>query len=261
MSQLPRALWLTTTAIVICIALATSAGGCSTNLRSDPLQSMWTYGSGPMRTERRPLSGPVRTIVASTLHLRVVTAQTPFLELRCPSDVLPLIETTVDDGTLCIRLRSGIISTNGEMSVTVGLPGLDGLYLDGACTAEVDGMSGDDAEIELSGASSATVSGSAGQVRVSCSGASHADLGQMAAELWEVDCSGASSCTLAGTAQEVDLTATGASTIAASALDPARARTSAHGASRITLGQVGVLEQDTSGASEITALGSQAEAP
>ena len=258
MNFFTRLLWLAV--VVIAVILATRFSHCS--IHNGSLN--WSIvGSGPVRTERRTLGGPVRTIEASGIvRVRVVTAQTASITMRGSSDLLPLIETELRGNNLRIGLRGGTwIASTEESVVTIATPGVSELHLSGTCQADVEHLTGDQCVIDLSGASNATVGGCAEHVLVTCSGTSDVQLTELSAKTWSVNCTGASSCLLGGTARSAELKTSGTSSILADHMRLDHARATATGASDITLGHARDVQQTSTGTSRITIADGEAEEP
>lgn len=170
---------------------------------------------GPVRTETRPVGAFEAIEVLSPIDLVVRQAGQPALELSADEDVLPLIETRVEDRrhgrTLSIRLRSGhavnlrapiratvdvvtlrALSAKGSGSVEVGAlqtPALR-LSLAGSGSVRFDDLSADELEISVAGSGDVVARGKVAKAKVSIAGSGDVDMTNLAADAATVSIAG-----------------------------------------------------------------------
>lgn len=115
------------------------------------------------------------------------------VQLKGDSNILPLIETRVEDGVLHIQPKDGeSFSTKQPIQVTLFMDGLEHLELSGAVHSDVSGVKSERLGLELSGASRVRLEGAAQRLDLDMSGASAVSaMGLMADEV-RAEMSGAS---------------------------------------------------------------------
>ena len=147
------------------------------------------------------------------------------------------MDVRVNGKTLEVKIdrRGGLFdwSNRKRVGLTITVPTIDELKLSGASKASlVDFGHFDDLNIDMSGACRTVFDG---------------DVNKLNVEL-----SGASNIVLRGHADQMEADLGGASKIEAQGMQIDRAKVDAGGASRASLGQVGSLDSETSGASKVT---------
>jgi len=151
-------------------------------------------------------------------------------------DDLDDINVKVSGNTLDVSLdHSGLFSWNNRkrIGLTITVPSIEELKLSGASKASLTGFEHyNDLNIEMSGACRTVFDGSVDNLSVNLSGASN--------------------IVLRGHANKLDADLSGASKIEGTSMNIEKATVDASGASHATLGQVGSLDSETSGASKVT---------
>lgn len=208
-------------------------------------------GDGKSKTESRPATGFTAVDIQTVCKVDIKPGDKSAVEVTADENLLPIISAEVKDGTLVIRSTQNFSSGIG-IKVVITTPALKEVKASGASTVTMDGASGDDFKLELSGASKVDWKGAAKKLTAKVSGASKATLSGTADTL-HADCNGASHVKAydlaAGTAVVV---AEGASTIEVNAKEKLDAK--AHGASTVRfLPTVKDYTQSLSGASKVEA--------
>ncbi|GAB3895064.1 PspC domain-containing protein [Spirosoma agri] len=146
------------------------------------------------------------------------------------------VNVKVDGNTLNVSIdRNGLFdwSNRKRIGLTITVPSINELKLSGASKASLTGFPNyNDLNIEMSGACRTVFDGSVKKLTLSLSGASNA--------------------VLRGHANELEADLNGASKVEATSMGIDKASVDATGASHATLGQVGSLDSETSGASKVT---------
>lgn len=116
---------------VSCLALALSgvvgAGPLFAQVISTDTHVGWhdmIVGSGRIVSETRPISMPDRIEIVGSTNMIVLQGDAVSLRLRGDDNILPVIETVVEDGTLTIRGR-GSFSPSEPVSAVLTVPSLD----------------------------------------------------------------------------------------------------------------------------------------
>ena len=122
------------------------------------------------------------------------------IQVTAQADVLPVVTTTVSEGTLQIGLSEAVLGA-GEIDVVVVTPTLDGADLSGGSHLDLGAIDLGELGITLSGGSriGTAAPGTVGSLDLEASGGSRADLGALTAEVVNVDASGGSNVTIAAT--------------------------------------------------------------
>lgn len=148
-------------------------------------------GSGPVTGESRQTETFTRIDVGYGIGLAVEIGPTTTVDVEAQQDLLPLIETSVDGGTLHIR-GTADFSAGSIPRVVVTTPSLEGVALSGGSQGRVDGLASPAFDIKLSGGSGLTATGSATTVSIHGTGGSTATLREVAAMSVSVELSGGS---------------------------------------------------------------------
>ena len=240
--------------LLMLVVLGASLNGCGTswgNVRNYSFGSEGVEGTGSTVSETRIPGGDFSRIQANgALSLRIIENATPDITVEAQENLQSHITTVIEGGVLRIRMDN--VSTTKPVTVTIHCSGIHALELSGAVTAQAAGLTGEQVTVVASGASTATVTGSATGLRVDASGSSAIDASRVSAKRIQADASGASRITLAGASHQVHLEASGASSVQAGALQADEANLSASGVSTIHLGRAGKVTQSSSGVSTIT---------
>lgn len=173
-------------------------------------------GDGKAAAESRDLSDRFTRVEASGINgLQIQCGQSDEkVELKGESNILPLIETRVQDGVLHIGPRSGEnFSSNQPIHVTLFMDNLDNLELSGSVDSQVQGLHSDRLGLELSGSSKVKLEGTARQLDLDMSGASSASAMGLMVDDVRADMSGASKAFVAPQ-KSLEVDGSGASSVA-----------------------------------------------
>jgi hypothetical protein len=124
---------------------------------------------------------------ANTVTIGVGGAQR--VVVRGEDDVLPLITTEVEGGTLVID-QSESFDTASSLTVEIVMPALDAIRLSGAGTLTVDGHDLEQLELSLPGSGTVHGSGDVQRLDVDLAGAGDVELAQLVATHVTVSLSG-----------------------------------------------------------------------
>jgi hypothetical protein len=123
------------------------------------------------------------------INVAISIGPTTSVEIRAQPNILPIIATDVEGGTLNIH-ASERYNTTEPVLVTIVTPTLTGIDLSGGSQGTADGLTGDQLAISLSGGAGLTASGSVASLTLNVSGGARADLGALAAQTVAVNLSG-----------------------------------------------------------------------
>jgi hypothetical protein len=187
-------------------------------------------GSGVSASERRDVSGFKGIDVGGVFEVEVAAGNEFKVEVEADDNLLPYIETNVDNGVLEIRTNQRLKS-HTPIRVRVWAPNIESVDASGVCKVSLTGVKNSELKIDTSGASKATLAGETNSLSVSLSGASSVDAENLKAVTGDIEASGASGATVFVTGRLVS---------------------HASGASKIAyLGNPASVDKDTSGASKV----------
>lgn len=148
-------------------------------------------GSGNVASERREVAD-FHAIDVGGVYQVEVTAQKEFsVEVEADDNILPLVETRVENGTLYIESEQRV-SPKSTIRVRISAPNIDDLDVSGAAGVTVNDLNNTALTIDSSGASKIAVGGKTSKLSIDVSGATQVDAAKLTAENVNVDASGAS---------------------------------------------------------------------
>jgi len=216
------------------VALAAGiTSGCSGSFLSGALG---IPGSGVAKDETRPVDTFHALDVGSVIQVSVAVTHRakPSLKISGDDNLVPLIESVIQDGTLILRVKD-------NSNITPKLP----LVAD-VVTGELD-------RVEASGAASVTVKGGSKveQFTANASGAARVSVEGLESAKAIAGANGASHVVLSGSAASLKVEASGASEVKADALKVEDADVNISGASSASLRANTSVTGDVSGASRL----------
>jgi hypothetical protein len=168
-------------------------------------------GSGNRKTEDRTVGEFDRIEAGGATDLQVKVGATQKVTVEYDDNLLPLLTSTVKDGTLVIETKGNINSHEGP-KITITVPKLNGLDLSGATQGKVTDLRSKTLDIKLSGAASIEASGVADKLDLNISGAGRAELKKLNNKTAKVDVSGAGNAAL-NTTDSLTATVSGAGSV------------------------------------------------
>lgn len=147
-------------------------------------------GSGFVQTEARTVAAFDQIDVSGFATVNVVGGQHQSVVVTTDDNLLPYVETQVENGRLKIKSREKI-KPKSKLFVDVTVPGLRAAKVSGAGDLFLSQIVADHLELTISGAGTLNASGHAQQVSAKISGAGDADLSQLYADDASIRISGA----------------------------------------------------------------------
>jgi hypothetical protein len=147
-------------------------------------------GSGTSKTDVRDVPAFGKLELSGALRAEITVGGAQRVELVGDDNIVPLIETAVDGGTLRVGAKQSI-SPKLELVVRVTVPALSAVTTSGAVRTDVRGVAGDRFELVTSGAANVTAAGTTKDLRIESSGAGEVDAVALKAEHVGVVVSGA----------------------------------------------------------------------
>jgi hypothetical protein len=192
MNRLIHASRLTLSAMLMFITACNSDGGILGGLFG-----VRTRGSGNVTEQRREVGSFDRIQVSHAGQLTVTVGDTETLTIRADDNIMPHIISEVRGGVLVLGVEPGrSLELRAPISYQVTVRGLRGLELSGASHATLERLETDTLVLVLSGASRVLLMGEADRLEITASGASHVDGEAFRVNDAEVDVSGASSASV-----------------------------------------------------------------
>jgi hypothetical protein len=150
-------------------------------------------GSGVEMTETREVDAFDSIDIGGTfvLVVHVDPAATQKVVVSGDDNIVPKITTTVSDGELDVKIDIGMFRSKLDTKAEIWVPSLTALSASGANQITVEGLHGEEFELDLSGAAEGTLSGTVDRFDLDSSGASNLDARELHAKVAEVDISGA----------------------------------------------------------------------
>jgi len=177
------------------IALVIILAGCSHISIFDRVK-----GSGIVKTENRSLTPFTSLEVSCHGSIQVNTQGQEGLEISGDDNIIPLIITEVNNGTLYIR-SSKEYDSQGELKITVSVPDLKRFVFSGAGETDLSNVKNDRMEIALTGAGSLTATGETKDADITLSGAGSVNAKKLHAINAKVNSSGVGSVEIYVTGQ------------------------------------------------------------
>jgi hypothetical protein len=192
-------------ALIIGVILS---GGCGLG-RINNLSGV--RGSGNAKTETRKADGFSKVDASGAVNVEIVAQKDFSVSIEADDNLLGNIKTEVSGDTLKIYSEDKI-SPKTQINVKISMPEIVGLEVSGASSADVSSVKTDLIKLKASGASKIRIDGEVIRLDADASGASKIDAEELKGEDANVDASGASTATVLAT-EEVHLDASGASKI------------------------------------------------
>jgi hypothetical protein len=170
-----------------------------------------TSGSGVVKTEKRDVGAFASVSVSGAYEVEIVCQKQPGIEIEGDDNILPLVQTYVEDNTLYIHSeRSFNVKRAIKLRITTG--NLEELNSSGASKITLEGVKNEQLVIETSGASKIDAAGETKSLEIESSGASKVDVQELRAARVKVSLSGAGRANVYAS-EEVNADVSGASQI------------------------------------------------
>ncbi|HLY56831.1 MAG TPA: head GIN domain-containing protein [Stellaceae bacterium] len=147
---------------------AISDGGSHHGL-ADDATGKEIVGSGNVIDVDRPLDDVHAIRLDGAYKAKITIGGKPSLRITADDNVVKLIETETDDGTLTVKTREDY-SLKSAPRLTITVPQLDSLHLE-TSTVTVTGLAGDAFKLDIDGASDVTASGAVQHASIEIDGA------------------------------------------------------------------------------------------
>lgn len=149
-------------------------------------------GSGKVVDETRPIRDFSSLDASGAYTIQIIVGENANLKISAEENLLKYIRTEVRGNTLIIDSKKNI-SPRKEIKIYVTTPNLNSIDCSGANTIYAKGINTDQFEVDLSGAGSIDLEGTAKNVNAGISGAGHIDAKNLKAKKTYITVSGAAS--------------------------------------------------------------------
>ncbi|MDN0083484.1 DUF2807 domain-containing protein [Crenobacter sp. SG2305] len=146
--------------------------------------------SGPARSEERKMPAYSGITIEAPVRMSYTVGERSTLKVTAPSDVLPLLSTTLEGGRLVVKLNGSVVMNQPILIEATGSSGLESVNLVGAGDFNASGLAGRTLSIEVSGSGNVTASGRSGRVEARISGSGEVDVSALQANAVSVEVSG-----------------------------------------------------------------------
>jgi hypothetical protein len=128
-------------------------------------------GSGKVTSQTRSATGFSSVVLKGSANVTITLGPSESIVVEGDDNILPLIETDVQNDQLVINTRPNThLTTSNPVRVTVTVKTLKGVTLSGSGNMDVSGLEGGRLLFELPGSGNITVNGTADSVNVSLPG-------------------------------------------------------------------------------------------
>jgi hypothetical protein len=170
-----------------------------------------THAEGrAVASETRSVANNVTTVeLSGPINLTLRQAMTASLEVRAEQRMLGNVETSSEGETLHIGTRGIVLRHREPLQVTLSLPSLAELRVDGSGDSTVSGFSGERIEVQLDGSGRVKFNGRFRQVSTGLHGSGEIEMNSGSSDKVEAEVMGSGSMTLVGSARELRTESTG----------------------------------------------------
>lgn len=192
-----------------------------------------TRGSGNVIRETRNISGVTGIELAGSADVDITFGEAESLEVEAEDNIVPLIETKVENGRLVIGTKSNTSYSNTRpVTVHVTLKSLEAVSLSGSGSLSVQNFQGETFKVDLDGSGDIEVSGTADRADMTLGGSGKINAEQLKANSVKVTVDGSGEANVyAG--EQLDAVVSGSGTIRYSG-NPAQVNKDVSGSGSIT---------------------------
>jgi carbon monoxide dehydrogenase subunit G len=146
--------------------------------------------------EDRPVAEFRAIELETSATVRVDVGQPPSLHLSGDDNLLPLVETKVENGVLSVDLRESC-RFRADLEIVVTTPSLERFVIEGSGDVEIQGLAAEDLKLAIEGSGAIHAHGKARNLTGSIEGSGSLSLVELAAENAELSIEGSGSMQVA----------------------------------------------------------------
>lgn len=175
-----------------------------TVLRAQGSNGPSSPGSRLLATDRRPLDAQITAVeLSGPINLTLRQGPAPALEVRGEQRLLANVDTSVDGRTLHIGPRGILLRHRQPIEVTLTLPALDTLHVNGSGDTTASGFAGEHLDLGLGGSGTLRFNGRYRDNIVALHGSGDLELTGGSSERVKAESVGSGSLTLVGATREL----------------------------------------------------------
>jgi hypothetical protein len=144
-------------------------------------QQQQVQGSGVMKTETRQVDAFTRIEIRGGATIDASIGKEQSLTVEAEDNILPLIDTTVKNGTLVVGNSTSYSSDKG-VKLHIVVPSLQGLKITGAGEVNITGLKEPKFMLDLRGAGNVKMDGSTDELTITLAGSGDVDTTKLAAK-------------------------------------------------------------------------------
>ncbi|WP_296949707.1 head GIN domain-containing protein [uncultured Massilia sp.] len=219
-------------------------------LRAQGISGPSSPGSRLVASDKRPFSGAIAVDASGPINLTLRQGPVPALEVRGEQRLLANIDTSVDGDTLHIGPRGILLRHRQPIEVTVTMPSLERLSVNGSGEQVVSGFAGERIELMLGGSGQVRFNGRYREIQATIHGSGAMEVTGGNSDKVQAEILGSGQLTLVGAARELDATTRGSGELDARHLraDEARLEHQGSGSSALYARRTAHVELAGSGA-------------
>jgi hypothetical protein len=142
-----------------------------------------TKGSGNVISESRDISGVTSVDLDGSADVDIAFGESESLVIEAEDNIIPLIETKVENGKLTVGTRSNTSYTSTKgIKVHVTLISLEAVSLSGSGNITIHNLQGDTLKAELDGSGNINLNGTVNSVEMSLGGSGKINAEQLKAD-------------------------------------------------------------------------------
>ncbi len=175
-------------------------------------------GSGKRQTEKRELAAFKSLEAAGAFEVNIVCQQSQSFEIEGDDNLLPLIQTDVNDGALRIHSDTQY-NASKPIAIRISVPDLEKFTSAGAGDIHISAVKNDQLVLSNTGAANIEAGGQTKFVDIGTSGAGNIDTSKLIAERAKVSVSGAANVDVYAS-QQLDVSVSGIGSVTYSGNPP-----------------------------------------
>lgn len=137
-------------------------------------------GSGKIKSETRQVGSFTKIESRGSADCKVTVGKAVAVSVQSDDNILPLVETTVENGTLVISSK-GSFSTSHGIVVTISVPSLESFNVRGSGDSLIQGVRGRSFSTEIAGSGDVSVAGEVDRSSASIRGSGDIDFSNLRA--------------------------------------------------------------------------------
>lgn len=158
-------------------------------------------GNGAMRKQERAVSGFTGVALGIPARVEVTLGAAEGITIEADENLLPLIETQVERGSLNIKpVRRDLNLSSKNIRIVVNAKQLEKLAIGGPGSISADGVKANSLNLSIGGSGDIKVSGAAQRVKIAIGGSGNADARSLVADEADVTIAGSGEAAVAARA-------------------------------------------------------------